>query len=188
MILVPYFAEQYAYWLAITKADPGTTNQAKKITQGYGWRFIWDASYFSVLISAGFRIIFVQAPFSYWEWMGYLGFLTGVLLRISAIRVLGKFYDPGIAIKVDHQMIQSGPYRILRHPLHLGTVLQITGLAFFAPIWLRWPAVIASLVLGLYLNRTEDRTHLEHLGTEFKSYYLKTWDIVDLFHWKNRSE
>jgi len=188
MILVPYFAEQYAYWLAVTKAIQHTTNNAKKVTQGYGWRFIWDASFFFVLISAGFRIIFVQEPLSYWEWLGYLCFLAGVLLRIFAIRVLGKFYDPGIVIKADHQMIQSGPYRILRHPLHLGTVLQITGLAFFAPIWLRLPAVIASLVLCLSLNRAEDRTHLEHLGAEFKSYYLKTWDIVDLFHWKNRLE
>jgi protein-S-isoprenylcysteine O-methyltransferase Ste14 len=186
MILVPYSAEQYSYWQSVTKAIQPAAENAKTVTQGYGWRVIWDASFFFVLISAGIRIIFVQRPWSSWEWLGYLFFLAGIMLRIFAIRILGKFYDPGIVLKADHRMIQNGPYRILRHPLHLGTVLQITGLAFFAPLWLALPAGSASLVLCLSLNRTEDCTHAQQLGDEFKVYYLKTWDLVDLIFWKTK--
>jgi hypothetical protein len=65
-------------------------------------------------------------------------------------------------------------------------VLEISGLAFFAPIWLALPAGIASLILCLSLNRTEDRTHAHQLGDEFKVYYLKTWDLIDLIFWKSK--
>ena len=184
MILVPYSAEQYSYGRSVPKTIQPAAENTETVTQGYGWRVVWDASFFFIMLSAGIRIIFVQRPWSNWEWFGYLLFLGGILLRIFAITVLGKFYDPGIVIKADHQMIQSGPYRVLRHPLHLGTVLEITGLAFFAPLWLALPAGIASLILCLSLNRTEDRTHADQLGDEFKVYYLKTWDLVDLIFWK----
>ena len=183
-ILVPYFAEQYAYSKFISSQNKPETRDAKIVSQGYGWRLIWDASYFLLLISAGYRIILLSVPLSTFEWLGYLFFLFGVALRIWSLKEIGRFYDPGIVVKADHQMVHTGPYRVLRHPLHMGTILQITGLASFAPVWLALPAVVASILLGLYLNRTEDRTHSQQLGSAFVSYYLKTWDIIDLIFWK----
>jgi len=184
-ILLPYGVEQYAYSKLIPVDDKREKNEGDFL-QEYGWRFIWDTAYFLVLIGAGYRMIFTVPPFSNWEWFGYISFLFGVLLRVWSLKSIGRFYNSGIAIKPDHQMIRTGPYRILRHPLHIGTVLQITGLAFFAPLWLAIPAILASLLLCLYLNYTEDRTHSQKLGSVFEVYYLETWDIVDLIIWKNK--
>jgi protein-S-isoprenylcysteine O-methyltransferase Ste14 len=179
-ILVPYFAEQYAYSRFIPADNKQETKDAKTISQSYGWRLIWDMAYFFLFIGAGYRIIILPAPLSPWEWFGYFCFLFGVSLRIWSLSEIGRFYDPGIVIKVDHQMVHTGPYRILRHPLHLGTLLQIIGLAGFSPIWLALPAVLASLSLCLYLNYTEDRAHSRQLGSAFDSYYSQTWDLIDL--------
>ena len=187
-ILVPYFAEQYAYSRFISKAEKQEIKNAETVAQGYGWRLIWDASYFLLVINAGYQIILVMNPFSAFEWLGYFCFLLGVLLRTWSLKEIGRFYDPGIVIKADHQMVNTGPYRILRHPLHLGTLLQIIGLAGFSPIWLVLPAVTASLALCLYLNRTEDRAHAQQLGDAFEAYYSKTWDIIDLFFRKHKME
>ncbi len=187
-ILMPYAAEQYSYARSVPQKNKQKAESAETSSQGYGWRLVWDASFFLMFVGAGYRIISPGAPLSAWEWTGYFCFLLGVTLRIWALRELGQFYDPGIVIKTDHRMIHTGPYRILRHPLHLGTLLQITGLAGFSPIWLGLPAVFASLLLCLYLNRTEDRTHSQQLGSAFEAYYLKTWDIIDLIFWKSRSE
>ena len=182
-ILIPYFAEQYAYSKFIPARSKATEN-TEVVTQGYGWRLIWDTSYFLLFISAGYRIIFANIPLSTFEWLGYFCFLLGIALRIWSLKEIGRFYDPGIVIKTDHQMIRTGPYRILRHPLHLGTVLQITGLAGFASIWLALPTVVASLLVCLYLNHTEDRAHSQKLGSAFATYYSQTWDIIDLIIWK----
>ena len=182
-IIIPISAEQFAYSKFIPKQNK--TDQ-ETITQNYGWRLIWDAAYFMVFINAAYRIVIVAASLSIFEWLGYFCFLCGVLLRVWSLKEIGRFYDPGIVVKADHQMIHTGPYRVLRHPLHMGTVLQISGLASFAPMWLALPAVLASLALCLYLNRTEDRAHYQQLGSAFESYYLKTWDVVDLIFSKIR--
>ena len=181
-VLAPYAAEQVAY----SKLIPAGGKEGKDVKQSYGWRIVWDASHFTMLISAGYRVIAMNDPLSQREWLGYVCFLLGVALRIWSLKELGRFYDSGIALKADHQIVQSGPYRVLRHPLHIGTVLQIGGLAGFAPVWLGVPVVVASLAVCVYLNRTEDRTHAERFSSSFKSYYLETWDIVDLIFWKRR--
>ena len=187
-ILAPYFTEQYAYSRFIPAANKQVANNTQTVSQGYGWRFIWDIAYLILFIGAGYRIIMLTAALSIWEWLGYFCFLSGVALRIWALKEIGSFYDPGIAVKSDHQMIRTGPYRLLRHPLHLGTLLQISGLAFFSPIWLALPAVLASLWLCLYLNHTEDVIHSRLLGSSLNSYYSQTWDIVDLIFWKRGLE
>jgi len=183
-ILVPYFVEQFSYSRFIPGGENSELKDPVSVSQGYGWRFIWDAAYFLLFISAGYRIILLAEPLSTFEWLGYFCFLFGVSLRIWSLKEIGKFYDPGIVIKPDHQMVHTGPYYLLRHPLHLGTLLQIIGLALFSPFWIALPAVAASILLGLYLNRTEDCTHAQQLGPAFESYYLKTWDIIDLIFWK----
>ena len=179
-ILAPYALEQVAY----AKLIPVGDQREKAATQSYGWRIVWDASHFAMLIGAGYRIIVVNDPLAQWEWLGYFIFLFGVILRVWSLKELGRFYDSAIALQADHQIVQTGPYRILRHPLHIGTISQISGLAGFAPLWLGAPFVIASLAVCVYLNRVEDKTHAARFGESFQSYYLKTWDIVDLIFWK----
>lgn len=185
-VLAPYFAEQYAYSKLIPAQPEREAESGGQVLQGYGWRFVWDASYFILLISAGYRIVISTPSLALWEWLGYFCFPSGVVLRVWALREIGRFYDPGIVVKSDHQMIRTGPYRLLRHPLHIGTLLQISGLAFFSPVWLALPAMAASFLICLYLNRIEDHSHSRLLGSSFNSYYLQTWDIVDLIFWKRR--
>ena len=176
--LIPYFLEEAAY----SKLIPSTPRGEKTIAQGYGWRIVWDLAYHIGLIGAGYNIIFLK----HWEWLGYVIFLAGILLRIWSLSQLREFYDPGIALRSDHRLVQTGPFRLLRHPLHVGTLLKISGLAFFLPLWIVIPNVIASLVLALYLNRTEDCLHLEKFGSDFQMYYLRSWDFVDLIFWKKK--
>jgi len=185
-IIAPFLAEQFVYSKFIPKMDKNDPRYKGNSLEGYGWRYIWDLSYFIVVVSAGYQMIVISKPFSIWEWLGYSIFISGILLRILALRELGKFYDLGITVKTDHQFIQKGPYSILRHPLHLGTVMQIIGLAFFSPFWLALPLAIASVVLCLQINYKEDRFHASQLPVAFQAYYSQTWDIVDLIFWKSR--
>lgn len=183
-VVLPYFLEEYVYrrWVV----TGGKKNVDGTITQGYGWRILWDAAYFFVLVYSAYRIIRPGVSLSWVEWAGYGIFVSGVMLRIWALRSLGQFYDAGIAIQAGHQLVRSGPYRILRHPLHLGTLWKITGLALFCPLWLAIPVIIISFLLTLYLNTLEDDIHHLEFTSSFKEYHRSTWDIVDLLFWKNK--
>lgn len=177
-VVVPVIGEEYAYNKFIPKASQQAGNQS------YGWRLLWDAAYFFVVVATGYRIIFAEAALSLTEWLGYAIFISGIALRIWALKELGQFYSPVIALKAEHQIINSGPYRTFRHPLHTGTFLKISGLAFLSPLWLAIPSALIALVLGLVSSRIEDQLHLKHFGEPFRKFYLSTWDLIDLIYWK----
>jgi protein-S-isoprenylcysteine O-methyltransferase Ste14 len=184
---LPYLAEEYAY-RRLRSGNAQTDAGSPSVSRGYGLRIVWDVAYFFVVLASGYRLIFSNAPLTWFEWLGQIAFLGGIMLRIWSLRALGQFYDSGIAIRSDHQLVRNGPYRTLRHPLHLGTLLKIIGLAFFSPAWLGIAAVFSSLALAIQINRTEDLIHLQRFGSSFKDYHRSTWDIVDLFFWKHKPD
>lgn len=180
---VPYGLEQLAYSRFAPQAD-----QRYKTTPGlrrYGWAGVWDAALYLNFAAVGYRIVFTAQPLTLYEWGGYGLFLLGLGLRICALHELGNLYDLTILIQADHRVVTSGPFSLMRHPLHFGNLLQISGLACFAPGWLGLPTTLVALGVAGHLNRLEDRILLERLGEAYQTYYRKTWDIIDLIFPKN---
>src|ERR1700760_4943048 len=98
-----------------------------------------------------------------------------VVLAWMATRHLDKQWRFEAALSEDHELIRSGPYRWLRHPIYasmLGMLLA-TGLA---KTW--WPLLIAGVVF--YVVGTEIRVHAEdgllasRFGEEFNQYKRAT--------------
>jgi protein-S-isoprenylcysteine O-methyltransferase Ste14 len=79
-----------------------------------------------------------------------------VALAWAATRHLGKYWRYEAALSEDHELIQTGPYRWVRHPIYtsmLGMLLA-TGAA-----WTWWPMFIAAL--AFFVAGTEIRVHAE---------------------------
>jgi protein-S-isoprenylcysteine O-methyltransferase Ste14 len=64
-------------------------------------------------------------------------------LASAATRHLGEQWRYEAALSEDHELIQTGPYRWLRHPIYTSTLLLLVaaGLA-----WTWWPMLVAALV------------------------------------------
>src|SRR5271165_4798599 len=58
--------------------------------------------------------IMFARPFFFW--LGILLIYAGIALRLYAINVLGDFFTTTVAIAPQQTMIESGPYRRIRHP------------------------------------------------------------------------
>jgi protein-S-isoprenylcysteine O-methyltransferase Ste14 len=187
LIAIPYGLEQIAYWQFTVKGQ-GEKSQEKEVKTitGYGWAYLWDIAHFVLLVYAIYRLIWQTSQLTFLDWSGIVVFILGILLRITALRELGEFYGANLSIQRDHQVITSGPYAYLRHPLHLGTDLQIIGLAGLSPFWLGIPAVLAVLVLTIHRNHFEDVTLMQHLGDAYRHYYQQTWDPVDILYAKEK--
>ncbi len=102
-------------------------------------------------------------------------------LVYAATRHLGKQWRYEAALSEDHNLITTGPYRWLRHPIYasmLGMLLA-TLLA-----WTWWPMLIASLIL--FLAGTEIRVRAEErllegrFTTEYVNYRKRTWAYLPL--------
>ena len=89
----------------------------------------------------------------------------------AATRHLGKQWRYEAALSEDHELIQTGPYRWLRHPIYTSMLLLLlaAGLA-----WTWWPMLLAALVffvVGTEIRvRAEDRLLAGRFQESFGAY------------------
>ena len=78
--------------------------------------------------------------------IGLAVFLLGLALAIWARRYLGRNWGMPMSQKVDPELVTTGPYRRVRHPIYSGIILAMIGTSDRGePLWL-----IAVLLLGAY--------------------------------------
>jgi protein-S-isoprenylcysteine O-methyltransferase Ste14 len=68
----------------------------------------------------------------------YIGFalaLVGMGLAIWARIHLGQFWSDKVVLQVDHQLVRSGPYAHMRHPIYSGVLLGVAGTALVLGEW-----------------------------------------------------
>src|SRR5581483_1793942 len=71
-------------------------------------------------------------------------FTLGIVLAWAAPRALGKQWRIEAALSPDHQLVTSGPYRILRHPIYASVICMLLGTGLMrTPL----PRLAAALVL-----------------------------------------
>jgi protein-S-isoprenylcysteine O-methyltransferase Ste14 len=90
----------------------------------------------AVLLNGSVRIIhWNRAVLPHTLATGILGdflALVGLFIAIWARVTLGGNWSARVALKEDHQLIQRGPYRVVRHPIYSGLLLMILGTAVLA--------------------------------------------------------
>lgn len=102
----------------------------------------------------------------------------GLFLAIWARRHLGSNWSGEITIKVEHQLIRTGPYRLLRHPIYTGLLAMYLGIAMVFGEWLS--AVGLALAVFAYWRKI----HLEEenlriaFGDDYAAYCDATWALV----------
>ena len=107
-----------------------------------------------------------------WRMLASIFFLAlAALLSWTGARALGRHLQLDAAIKTDHQLVRSGPYRIVRHPIYasmfcllLGTGIMIT------PAWLFLCAIVVFLAGTEIRVRIEDHLLAARFGSEFADY------------------
>jgi len=102
----------------------------------------------------------------------------GLFLAIWARRVLGSNWSGEISIKVEHQLIRSGPYKLLRHPIYTGLLAMYVGTAVVSGEWL----AMIGLAMAVFAYWRKIRLEEENLSmgfrAEYEAYCRDTWALV----------
>jgi protein-S-isoprenylcysteine O-methyltransferase Ste14 len=106
----------------------------------------------------------------------------GVTLRFYAVLVLGRFFTVTVMVGSDQLVVETGPYRYIRHPSYTGMLLAIAGILLS---WGNWAALLGLLpvLAGLaYRIRVEERALTEQLGDAYRSYAQRTKRLVPFLY------
>jgi protein-S-isoprenylcysteine O-methyltransferase len=106
-------------------------------------------------------------------------FLGGLILRWYAIYFLGRFFTVNVAIAADHRVIQTGPYRWVRHPSYSGMLLMVLGLCLCLGN-LASLLVMVVPILGVtgWRMRIEEAALAQGLGDEYVAYMRRTKRLI----------
>ena len=106
-------------------------------------------------------------------------FVVGLALRWYSIFYLGRFFTVNVAIHSSHEIIDTGPYRRIRHPSYTGALLAFLGLALTLDNWAAL-ALIMVPVTWVFLRRMriEERALANGLGRPYTEYMQRTKRLV----------
>ncbi len=112
-------------------------------------------------------------------WISVAIFAAGTTLRWWSIFYLGKFFTVDVAVAADHRVVDSGPYRLVRHPSYTGLLLQFAGMALTLGRVLSVAVILIPILLALnYRIRVEERALSDSLGNDYAAYMRRTKRLV----------
>lgn len=105
----------------------------------------------------------------------------GIGLAIWARYHLAEYWSARVTIKEDHQLIRTGPYMHLRHPIYTGLILATIGSALVIGQW-RCVFGVCLVVAGYCLKaKTEESMLTQQFGEAFREHQKHTGFLLPRF-------
>ena len=104
--------------------------------------------------------------------------LVGVLFAIWARLTIGRNWSNVIALKEKHELVQTGPYGIVRHPIYTGMSLAVLGTAMTTGSLAAYLGFVCMMVGLLIRIQSEDRLMATQFPETHPAYRQRTRRLV----------
>jgi protein-S-isoprenylcysteine O-methyltransferase Ste14 len=112
------------------------------------------------------------------EWFGVVLTYAGATIAIWARLILGQNWSARVTLKVGHELIHSGPYGYVRHPIYTGMLLAMAGTAIVVGEWKGAAAVVLSIVTFCLKAQREEQFMVTEFGERYQEYRSQTGFLV----------
>ena len=156
LIPVYYFFGLSLLWmLPFILFRPRQKGKLVQAAPNFRWGIVLQViAYWLVLLPA--RTIWLE-PIPLWRICGGIAAgLFGIVLASAGIRHLGKQWRIQAALSKDHELITSGPYKVVRHPIYASMLAMFMASVFLLGRLPWWPIGFAAFLAGI-----EIRIHIE---------------------------
>ena len=103
--------------------------------------------------------------------MAGICFATAAALSWSSARALGRQWRFDAGLNADHQLIQTGPYRFVRHPIYASMLALLLAVGFLNARWPLFAAAVGLQLLGIEIRvNIEDYLLASRFGDTFRAY------------------
>ncbi|HSR40743.1 MAG TPA: isoprenylcysteine carboxylmethyltransferase family protein [Longimicrobiales bacterium] len=104
------------------------------------------------------------------RWTGILVTASGLGLAVWSLRHLGSNVTPTAIARPDAELVDTGPYRRVRHPLYSSMFLTVPGIAMASASLVVLVAGAAMLATIVVRTRAEEKNLERELGEDYRSY------------------
>jgi protein-S-isoprenylcysteine O-methyltransferase Ste14 len=151
----------------------------------------WISTYFhQFLLGTSLALLFLPVPgLTGWFLPQRFHFLVAVgaivqagflLLAVWSRLHLGRNWSAEVRIGEGHELVRTGPYRLLRHPIYTAMLGMFLGTAIASS---QYHAFLGLAILAAaYLRKTrlEEQILLRAFGNEYDVYRRRTWALIPL--------
>lgn len=108
---------------------------------------------------------------------GALG--VGALPFIAWVHsILDKQFSPDLELKDNHQLITSGPYEIVRHPMYTGLFAFMLGVSLMSANLMVLVPHLMAIIIHCFRIEREEAMLIDKFGQEYKDYMEETGRII----------
>lgn len=125
-------------------------------------------------VTSWFDFYHISLPLSL-RWSGVVIALAGVMLFCWAHQILGNNWTAVLARSNEHELVRSGPYRVIRHPMYLAFFTIGIGFGLISENYLIAALYVIPLT-AMYSARVkrEETMLIEKFGDSYREYMKKT--------------
>lgn len=167
-----------AYWSAAAKNAAPTVSSESPASRQLHQLLMYGSLLLAFLPVPGLRQQLL--PIAPWV-RGAIGLalqVSSALLAIWARRHLGRHWSGAITAKADHELVRTGPYRLVRHPIYSSMLGMFLGTALVSG---ELHAALAVLIIAAaYWRKIRlEELHLRrYFGAEYDDYRRKSWALI----------
>lgn len=168
------------YWWALGRDVKVTARRESRLSR---------LSHFGPLLLAGLLIWLPRVgipvlgerflPYGAWPyWTGAALTAAGLLFAVWARNHIGTNWSATVTIKERHELVTTGPYSIVRHPIYTGLLLAFAGSAMARGEWRGVLAVVIAAVALWRKLRREERWMQEQFGDAYLTYEKRVAALI----------
>ena len=111
--------------------------------------------------------------------IGVILIIIGLIIRIKSISELKQYFTYTVTVIENHQLIETGLYKNIRHPGYFGQLLIFMGTAVAFSNWLSVVAMMIPVLYGyLYRIKVEEQFMIKQLGQKYTDYQKRTNKLI----------
>ncbi len=168
------FVGRFIYW---TVTEKKTKDKATSHSQQTVFKRIlgWGVGLFIVWQLLGLQILPFQQTLVT-QIIGFLLVLAGTYITVWARMTIGTNWAHAAEyqIKKDHELVTSGVYNFIRHPIYAGMFFSCVGAELVAGSYIFFVFLILLPIPAYLQAKKEEKLLTGHFGETYKTYMKKT--------------
>lgn len=104
--------------------------------------------------------------------------LSGLAFCAWARLTLGGNWSGAVVLKEHHELVQSGPYALARHPIYTGMLTMVLGTVLDYPAVVGYVSFAVIAVVFFFKARREERLMVEHFPDQYPAYRSRVKALI----------